>query len=172
MPSRRLALVLGGLLLLSGVSVAAGEVIDAPPTASFSNEDGRTYEVTIFTVPDHRTALLTNVGVTTADGERRLVTVSDLVWSREYRDASVADPGVETTTLTVEPGETVETTVSSWEPGELTVILIEERAGAATTIRADAVTCTQRQQEYSRTFETGGSSGSSVCASNLDWLGV
>lgn len=169
MPSRRFSLVLAGLLLASGGSLVAGAVIDAPPTATFTNEDDESYRITMFTPPDRHTALLTNVAVTTPDGDRRLVTVRDLVWDEPYRNASVADD-VETTQVVVHPGETATTSVESWEPGDNTVYLVERRAGSHSSVRADVVTCTQRQQEYSWTFEDSGGSGGRVCASSLDWL--
>jgi hypothetical protein len=169
MPSRRFALVLVGLLLASGASIVAGAAIDAPPTATFANEDDRSYRITMLTPPDHQTALLTNVAVTTPEGDRRLVTVEDLVWGERYRNASVADD-VPTNQVVLAPGEEVTTTVESWTPGDLTVYIVERRAGAESSVRVDVVTCTQREQQYSRTFENGSASGSSVCASSLDWL--
>jgi hypothetical protein len=169
MPSRRFTLVLVGLLIASGASLVAGAAIDAPPTATFSNEDSESYRITMITPPDRHTALLTNVAVTTQAGDRQLVTVQDLVWHEPYRNVSVADD-VETSQVVVQPGETVTTSVESWEPGDYTVYLIERRAGSDSSVRADIVTCTQRQQEYSRTFENRASSGGSVCASSLDWL--
>jgi hypothetical protein len=169
MPSRRFTLVLVGLLLASGASLAAGAVIDAPPTATFTNEDSESYRITVITPPDRQTALLTNVAVTTPEGDRQLVAVKDLVWEEPYRNASVADD-VQTSQIVVDPGETVTTTVESWDPGDNTVYLIERRAGPDSSVSVDIVTCTQRQQEYSWTFENSGGSGSSVCASSLDWL--
>lgn len=169
MPSRRFTLVLLGLVLASGVSLVAGATVDAPPTATFTNEDDESYRITMITPPDRQTALLTNVAVTTPDGDRQLVTVKDLVWNEQYRNASVADD-VETSQIVVDPGETVTTSVGSWEPGDYTVYLFERRAGPHSSVRADIVTCTQRQQEYSWTFEDGGGSGGRVCASSLDWL--
>lgn len=169
MPSRRLTLVLVGLLLASGVSIVAGAMIDAPPTATFSNEDDRSYRITMFTPPDQQTALLTNVAVTTPDGDRQRVTVGDLVWHESYRNASVADD-VRARQIVLAPGEEVTTTVQSWSPGDVTVYLIERQAGTESTLRADIVTCTQREQQYSRTFEDGSASGSSVCASSLGWI--
>ncbi|MFC5369119.1 hypothetical protein [Salinirubrum litoreum] len=169
MPSRRFTLVLVGLLLASGVSLAAGAVIDGPPTATFTNEDDESYRITMITPPDRHAALLTNVAVTTQGGDRQLVTVEDLVWDEPYRNASVADD-VETSQIVVDPGETVTTSVESWEPGDNTVYLIERRAGPDSSVRADIVTCPQRQQEYNWTFENSGGSGSSVCASSLGWF--
>lgn len=169
MPSRRFTLVFVALLLASGVSLVAGATIDGPPTATFTNEDDESYRITMITPPDRQTALLTNVAVTTPEGDRQLVTVEDLVWDEPYRNASVADD-VETSQIVVHPGETVNTTVESWEPGDYTVYLIERRAGTDSSVRTDIVTCTQRQQEYSWTFENSGGSGGHVCASSLDWL--
>jgi hypothetical protein len=169
MPSRRFTLALVGLVLASGVSLAAGAAIDAPPTATFTNEDSESYRITMITPPDRQTALLTNVAVTTQAGDRQLVTVQDLVWHEPYRNVSVADD-VQTSQVVVQPGETVTTSVESWEPGDYTVYLIERQAGTHSSVRADIVTCTQRQQEYSWTFEDRSGSGGYSCASSLDWL--
>lgn len=104
MAPRRMTVFLASLVLLSGLSVAAGAVIDAPPILTVENEDDTTYRVTAYTVEDRQTALLTNFAITTEDGERRLATLSQLIWPEGYQNVSVADDGIPTQQVTVEPG--------------------------------------------------------------------
>ncbi|EJN60723.1 hypothetical protein HSB1_13260 [Halogranum salarium B-1] len=124
----------------------------------------------MFSPPNLQTARSTEITVTSPDGIRRTETVADVDFHEQYRNSSVTDETIETSSFTLEPGDEVSITVQSWMPGDVTVYLIEERAGNNSYTRADIVTCTKRQQKYRWTFEAGGGSGSSVCASPLDWI--
>lgn len=168
MPSRTQLLAL--LVVLATASVVGGVVVDAPPTVSIENDDDSAYRVTAFTVASPQEARLTNVGVTDENGERRLTTVARLAWPQPVENLSVADAGVPTRQVTVDPGEDRTFAVEAWEPGNVTVLLVEELGPDGGHRQTVVDTCTQRQQEISRTFESGGSSGSSICASSLDWL--
>ncbi|SEL96788.1 hypothetical protein [Haloferax larsenii] len=170
MVSRRMTFLLAGLVLLSGVSVAASEAIDSPPTFTVSNEDNTTYRVTAYTAESTQAALLMNFEVTTRDGERRLATLSQLIWPDRYRNVTLADDGIPTQRVTVEPGDEVTTTIEAWEPGNVTVYIVEDLGDNETHTMTEIKTCTERQQEHSLTLESDGASGSSVCASSLDWL--
>ncbi|MFC7068641.1 hypothetical protein [Halobaculum lipolyticum] len=170
MVHRRTASLLAVLGLLAVASVVAGAAVDAPPTATFTNEAGTTYRVTAFAVADTREASLTNVRVTDLDGERRPTTVGELRWPARYRSVELADDGLDARRIRVAPGEETTVTVGTWEPGDVTVFLVEELRGNETVARARIESCPQRQQEHGLTFETGGGSGYSTCASSLDWL--
>lgn len=166
--TRRRALVV--LLLLIGVVGVGSATIDAPPLATFTNEDEDTYRITVFTPPDLQTAYSTAIAVTSPDGDRQTETVTDIEYHEQYRNPSVADKNIETSSFTIEPGDEVTINVQSWEPGDVTVYLIEEQMGNKSYTRTDIVTCTARQQRHSWTFEVGGGSGSSSCGSPLEWL--
>ena len=170
MVSRRTIVLLAGLVLLSGGSVAAGAVIDAPPTMTVANEDDTTYRVTAYTAETVQTASLMNFAVTTEDGERRLATLSQMIWPEGFRNVTLVDDGIPTQRITVEPGEEVTTTIDGWTPGNVTVYIVEDLGDNETHVHTEIKTCTDRQQEHSLTLEDSGSSGSTVCASNVDWL--
>lgn len=170
MVSRRTTALLVGLVLLGGLSVAAGEVYDAPPTMTVTNEDDTTYRVTAYTAESRQAALLMNFEVTTRDGERRLATLSQLIWPEGFRNVTLADDGIPTERLTVEPDEEATMTVDGWTPGNVTVYVIEDLGDNQTHVQTKIETCTERQQEHTLTLEDSGSSGSSVCASSVDWL--
>lgn len=170
MASRRTIALLVGLALLGGLSVAAGEVIDAPPTLTVANEDDTPYRVTAYTAEDTRAALHANFAVTTEDGERRLATLSQLIWPEGFRNVTLVDDGVPTQQITVAPGEEVTTTIDGWTPGNVTVYVVEDLGDNETHVQTELKTCTERQQEHSLTFEDSGASGSSTCASSVDWL--
>jgi hypothetical protein len=61
-------------------------------------------------------------------------------------------------------------TVSEWTPGNVTVYLVEELGENETHVQTEVETCPQREQEHTLTLTESGSSGSSVCASSVDWL--
>lgn len=170
MVSQRTTVVLAGLLLLSGFSVVAGAVIEAPPTLTVANEDDTTYRVTAYTVEDRQTALLMNFVVTTEDGDRRLATLSQLIWPEGFRNVTLVDDGIPTQRITVEPGEEVTTTIDGWTPGNVTVYIVEDLGNNETHVLTEIKTCTERQQEHGLTLKEYGSSGFSVCASSVDWL--
>ncbi|WP_198665752.1 hypothetical protein [Haloprofundus halophilus] len=70
MVPRRIRIFLVLLILFSGFSIAAGALIDAPPTLTVENEDDTTYRITAYTTDGLQEALLMNFAVTTEDGER------------------------------------------------------------------------------------------------------
>ncbi|WP_049917002.1 hypothetical protein [Halogeometricum pallidum] len=170
MAPRRTAAFLAMLVLLSGVSVAASEVIESPPELTVSNEDNTTYRVTAYTVESRQVAMLMNFRVTTDNGERRLATLSQLIWPEGYRNVTLADEGVPTQRVTVEPGEEVTTTIDGWTPGNVTVYVMEDVGNDETHVQTDIIACPDRGQEHSWTFRDDGTGGSSTCASSLDWL--
>jgi hypothetical protein len=170
MVSQRIAALLALLVLLSGASVVAGDVITSPPTMTVTNEDTTTYRVTAYTTDSLQTAMLLNFAVTTEDGERRLVTLSQMVWADRYRNVTLVDDGIPTRQVTVEPGEDASMTVSEWSPGNVTVYIVEDLGDNEAHVQTEIETCTKREQEHTLTLERGGSSGSSVCASSVDWL--
>ena len=170
MVSRRIAALLALFVLLGGVSVVAGEVVTSPPTMTVTNEDTTTYRVTAYTTDSLQTAMLLNFAVTTEDDERRLVTLSQLVWAEGYRSVTLVDDGVPTRQVTVEPGEEASMTVTEWTPGNVTVYVVEALGNNETHVQTEIETCTKREQEHTLTLEEGASSGSSVCASSVDWL--
>ncbi len=170
MVSRRIAALLALLVLLSGGSVVAGDVITSPPTMTVTNEDTTTYRVTAYTTDSLQTAMLLNFAVTTADGDRRLVTLSQMVWADGYRNVTLVDDGIPTRQVTVEPGEDASMTVTGWTPGNVTVYVVEDLGDNETHVQTEIETCTQRGQEHTLTLTERGSSGSSVCASSVDWL--
>jgi hypothetical protein len=90
MVSRRIAALFALLVLLSGVSVVAGDIVTSPPTMTVTNEDTTTYRVTAYTTDSLQTAMLLNFAVTTEDGERRLVTLSQLVWPEGHRNVTLS----------------------------------------------------------------------------------
>jgi hypothetical protein len=170
MVSRQMTALLAVLVLLSGASVVAGDVITSPPTMTVTNEDTTPQRVTAYTVEDSQTALLMNFEVTTRDGERRLATLSQMVWPEGYQNVTLVDDGVPTQQVTVDPGEEKTMTVNAWQPGNVTVYVVEELDGNETHVQTEIETCPQRGQEHTLTLEESGSSGSYVCASNLHWL--
>ncbi|WP_135852261.1 hypothetical protein [Halorussus salinus] len=170
MASRRTTALLACLVLLGGLSVVAGDVYEAPPTLTVTNEDDTTYRVTAYTAESRQAALLMNFEVTTREGERRLATLSQLYWPEGFRNVTLADDGIPTERITVEPGEEVTTTIDGWTPGNVTVYLVEDLGDDRTHVHTTIRTCTERQQEHSLTLEDGGTSGSATCASSVDWL--
>lgn len=170
MASRRTIVLLTGLILLSGLSVAAGEAYDAPPTLTVTNEDDTPYRVTAYTAEDRQAALLMNFAVTTEDGERRLASLSQLIWPDGFRNVTLVDDGIPTQRITVGPGDEVTTTIDGWTPGNVTVYIVEDLGENETHVQTVLKTCTKREQEHSLTLEPDGSSGFSVCSSSVDWL--
>jgi hypothetical protein len=170
MVSRRTTVFLAILVLLSGVSVVAGEVLSFPPTMTVTNEDTTTYRVTAYTAESLERAMLMNFAVTTRDGERRLATLSQMVWPDGYQNVTFVDDGIPSRNVTVEPGEEATLTAEEWTPGNVTVYVVEELGDNETHVQTEIETCPQRQQEHTLTLEDGGAGGSSVCASSVDWL--
>lgn len=170
MAPRRTAALVAVLVLLGGFSVVAGAVIDAPPTLTVENEDDTTYRVSAYTVEDRRTAMLTNFAVTTDDGERRLATLSQLIWPEGFRNVTLVDDGIPTQRITVEPGDDVTTTIDGWEPGDVTIYVVEDLGDNETHVQTELETCPRRRQEHGLTLEEDGASGFSTCSSGIDWL--
>ncbi|RRJ31404.1 hypothetical protein [Halocatena pleomorpha] len=170
MVSRRTIIFIAGLILLSGLSMIAGEAVDAPPTMTATNDGDTTYRVTAYTVEDRRTALLMNFAVTTRDGERRLATLSQLIWPDGFRNVTLADDGIPTQGISVDPGEAVTTTIDGWTPGNVTVYVVEDLGNNETHVRTSLETCTKRGQEHHMTFEENGGGRTSVCGSSIDRL--
>lgn len=170
MVSRWTSLLFALLVVLSGVSVVGGAVVDLPPTMTVTNDDDTTYGVTAYTVDSRREAMVLNFAVTTEDGDRRLATLSQLVWPSGFRNVTLVDDGVPTERVGVEPNETATMTVDDWTPGDVTVYLVEDLGDDETHVETKIETCPARQQEHSLALRDGGSSGTSVCASSVDWL--
>ncbi|WP_049915453.1 hypothetical protein [Haloferax mucosum] len=165
----RTATVLAALVLLSGLSIVAGAVIDSPPKLTVENDDNTTYRVKAYTVESAERAMVTNFMVTTEDGERRRATLSRLVWPGEFRNVTLADEGVPRQQITVEHGETVTTTVEAWTPGNVTFYIVEDLKNNESHVYTRVKTCTKREQEHNMHFEES-ISGSSTCSSSMGWL--
>ncbi|WP_248909952.1 hypothetical protein [Halocatena marina] len=170
MASRRTTALLVVLILLGGFSLAAGEAIDAPPTLTVTNKDDTTHRVTAYTVEDRQSALLMNFAVTTIDGERRLATLSQLVWPDGFRNVTLTDDEIPTQRITIDPGDEATTTIDGWTPGNVTVYIVEDLENNETHIKTDIKTCTVREQEHSITLKDSGGGGFSSCSSSVGWL--
>lgn len=170
MVSRRVTVLLAGLVLASGLSVVGGAVVDAPPTFTVTNTADTPHQVTTHTAESLQSAMLMNFAVTTESGDRRLVTLSQLVWPEGFRNVTLADRDVPTQEVTIEPGEETTTTIGGWTPGDVTVYIVEDLGDDETHVLTEIETCAQRQQTHTLTIEEDGFSGSSICASSYDWL--
>lgn len=170
MVSRRIGAFLTILVLLSGLSVVAGETITSPPTMTVTNEDDTTYRVTAYTTDSLQKAMLLNFAVTTSDGERRLATLSQMVWPQDFRNVTLVDDGIPTRHVTVEPGDEETMTVEAWTPGNVTVYVVEDVGNDETHEQTEIEACTRRDQEHTLTLEERGSGGSSLCAPRFNWL--
>ncbi|MFU1783770.1 hypothetical protein ACM16X_20605 [Haloarcula japonica] len=165
MVSRRMiALLLGSALVLGYVQydTVFGSV---QPTLTVENNDTTAYQLSAYTVESSEQAMYMNFEVTTRDGERRLKTLSQLVWPDGDRNVTFADDGVPIQQITVAPGETVTTTIDGWARGDVTVYLGEKISDTETHVYTRIRTCPRTGQKHSVTFkEDGGISGSSLCA--------
>ncbi|GAA5433941.1 hypothetical protein [Haloarcula japonica] len=165
MVSRRMiALLLGSALVLGYVQydTVFGSV---QPTLTVENNDTTAYQLSAYTVESSEQAMYMNFEVTTRDGERRLKTLSQLVWPDGDRNVTFADDGVPIQQITVAPGETVTTTIDGWARGDVTVYLGEKISDNETHVYTRMRTCPRTGQKHSVTFkEDGGISGSSLCA--------
>ncbi|WP_153552860.1 hypothetical protein [Halomicrobium sp. LC1Hm] len=170
MAPRTTTALLVGLLALSGLSVVAGGVIDAPPELTIENQADTTHRVTAYTVAETESVMELNFAVTTDDGDRRLATLEQLYWPGEFRNVTIADDGVPSQRHTVEPGENVTTTVEAWTPGNVTIYVVEDLGDDQRHVHTDIRTCTEREQEHELRLESDGTGGSYTCASSLDWL--
>lgn len=174
MPARRTVALLAALLVLGllvgGLPGVAGTPTAATPTLEIENQDDTTYRVTAYAVADRDRAMHTNFRVTTRDGERRLATLSQLVWPDGFRNVTLADEGIPAQPIRVGPGENVTTRVEDWKHGDVTVYVMEDLGDGATHVRTDIESCPTRGQEHGITFSNGSSSGSSTCGAGIGWL--
>jgi|GEM_PF-1230512 len=170
MASRTTTLLLTGLVVLSGLSVAAGAVIDAPPTLTVENERNTTHEVTAYTIAQSESPMQLNFAVTADDGDRRLVTLEQLYWPGEFRNVTLADQGIPAQQVTVDPGENVTTTIDAWTPGNVTIYIAQDLGANREHVHTRIVSCTEREQNHRITLKDDGASGGYTCASSLDWF--
>ncbi|THE65708.1 hypothetical protein D8Y22_05935 [Salinadaptatus halalkaliphilus] len=168
MISRRLA----ALLTLTLLAVSLVGLTDVPgdpaPELTVESEDDDTYYVSAYTVADADAAGYLNFEVTTADGDRRLVTLADLVWPRGHQNVRLVDD-VGHQEIVVEPDETVTTTLENWEHGEMTIYVVE-RGADRTHESTRTIDCGNRGQEHRITLEDGGGGGGHTCASDFGWV--
>lgn len=157
------------LLAAAALVTAAGAAVDRPPTLDLENRDAVAYEVTAVTVDDRRTAMNVNFRVTERDGDRRLATLSQMVWPGEYSNVTLADD-VPSQQFRVDPGENRTVRVSTWEPGDVTVYVAQEAGGGRNHTATRVITCPDRGQEHTLTLSDGLGGGGHVCASGVDWL--
>ncbi|WP_136718600.1 hypothetical protein [Halorientalis salina] len=164
MVSRRMIALLVGLSLIGGYLLYGSVTGTTQPTLTVENNDTTSYQLSAYTVESREKAMYMNFRVTTREGERRLKTLSQLVWSDRDRNVTLADDGIPEQHITVAPGEEVTTTIDGWNRGDVTVYIIEEHRGNETHRQTAIKTCTKPGQEHSLTLEEDGSSGSSTCA--------
>lgn len=164
MVSRRTIALLVGLVVIGSLVWYGTATRSAQPTLTVENEDNVSYAVTAYTVESRQAAMYLNFEVTTRDGERRLATLSQLIWPDGYRNVTLADEDVPSQRLVVDPGENVTTTVEGWERGDVTVYLAAERDGNETHVYTEVKTCARRGQEHGITFQPDGTEGFSTCA--------
>lgn len=164
MVSRRTIALLLGLAFVSGYVLYDTVSGPSQPTLTVENNDTTAYQVSAYTVESREQAMYMNFEVTTRDGEHRLKTLSQLVWSDRDRNVTLADDGIPTQQITVAPGEKKTTTIDGWTRGNVTVYLVEKLGDNETHVYTRIQTCPRRGQEHSLTFEEDGTSGSSTCA--------
>ena len=163
MVSRRKIVVLLGLALVSGYAMYDTVSGPSQPKLTVENNDTTTYQVSSYTVESREQAMYMNFEVTTKDGEHRLKTLSQLVWTDWDRNMTLADDGIPTQQITVAPGEKMTTTIDGWERGDVTVYLVEKIDDNETHVSTRIQTCPRTGQEHSLTFKEDGTSGSSTC---------
>ena len=161
---RTIALLLLGVVLVSGYVLYDAVSGPSQPTLTVENSDTTAYQMSAYTVASREQAMYMNFEVTTRDGEHRLKTLSQLVWSDRDRNVTIADDGIPTQQITVAPGEKKTTTIDGWTRGNVTVYLIEKLGENETHVSTRIQTCPRRGQEHSVTFKTDGTRGSSTCA--------
>lgn len=174
MSTRRTVALLAALLvvelLLGGFPGVAGTPTAATPTLEVENQDNTTYRVTAYTVTDTDRAMHTNFHVTTRDGERRLATLSQLIWPDDFRNVTLADEGIPAQQIDVGPGENVTTRIENWENGDVTVYIMEDLGDNSTHVRTTIKDCPTRGQEHGVTFSNESLTGSSTCGSGIGWV--
>jgi hypothetical protein len=164
MVSRRTIALLLGLALVSGSVLYDHVSGPTQPTLTVENNDTTAYQLSAYTVESREKAMYMNFEVTTRAGERRLKTLSQLVWSDRDRNVTLADDGIPSQHITIRPGEKVTTTIDGWTRGNVTVYIVEEIGTNETHVYTAIKTCTRTGQEHSLTFEGDGTSGTSTCA--------
>ena len=170
MVARRLAILLLALLLGTVFAGAAFAVGTPEPMVTLENEDTESYRVTAYTTEDLDEAGYLNFEVTTADGDRRLVTYADLVWPEDYRNVTLVDDGVNQQSFSVGPNETVTEPLEGWTRGDVTIYVVE-RGDERPHKWSRTVTCGSRGQEHELRFEDESRfGGSSVCAGEFGWI--
>lgn len=102
--------------------------------------------------------MLTNFHVTTRDGERRLATGEQLVWPEGFRNVTLADEGVPTTSVTVGSGENETTPIDGCDSGAITVFIVEDIGTNETHEWTNIVTCAPYGNEHRMTLRDGGMS--------------
>ena len=163
MVSRRTIALLLGLALVSGYVLYDTTSGPAQPTLTVENNDTTAYQLSAYTVASRERAMYMNFEVTTRAGERRLKTLSQLVWSDRDQNVTLADEGIPAHHITVTPGEKVTTTIDGWTRGNVTVYIVEEIRNNETHTYTWIKTCTRPGQEHTLTFDEEGTSGSSTC---------
>ena len=164
MVSRRTIALLLGLALVSGVVLYDTVSGPAQPTLTVENNDTTSYQLSAYTVESREKAMYVNFEVTTRTGERRLKTLSQLVWSDRDHNVTLADDGIPAQHITVAPGETVTTTIDGWTRGDVTVYIVEELRDNETHVYTTIKTCTRPGQQHTLTFDEEGTSGGSTCS--------
>lgn len=171
MPARRtIAALLAVLLVAGGFPLVVGTPAAATPALELENEDDTTYRVTAYTVADRHTAMHVNYRVTTRDGDRRLATLSQLVWPGGFRNVTLADDGIPAQRITLDPGENLTTRIEGWTHGDVTIYIAEDLGDNSAHVQTEIKTCPVRGQEHGLSFSDGTAGGYSVCASGFDWM--
>ncbi|SDR05093.1 hypothetical protein [Natronobacterium texcoconense] len=169
MVSRRSVLL--ALVLLGAVLVGVGFATGTPePVLTIENDDNVSYQVTAYTVEDLDAAGYLNFEVTTDDGEQRLVTYNDLVWTTSYQNVTLVDEGVNSQSFTVGPNETTTGVVDGWSHGDVTLYIVESDDDETRTW-SRTVTCDSRGQDHGlRMAADSGGGGSTHCGGGFGWM--
>lgn len=156
---RWLVALLAVVALVGGSAWSLGPESDAPPTLTVENGDETPFQVTAYAVEDRQAAMLTNFEVTTEDGDRRLATGSQLVWAKKFRNVTLADEGVPTTWLTVDPGENETTTIDGCGSRAVAVIVFEDVGANERHEWTRVATCSPHRNVHRLRLRDGGLSG-------------
>ncbi|RQH00855.1 hypothetical protein [Natrarchaeobius oligotrophus] len=168
MVSRGFAILLVGVLLVASLFAVAVATGSDRPVVTIENDVDDEQHVTVYTVADLDEAGYLNFEVTTADGDRRLATLDDLVWPGEYRNVTPVDD-VHAQEITVGPGENVTTSVEDWSRGDVTVYVVETGENRTHT-GTRTITCGSRGQEHTLSPTDAGLGSSTLCAGGFGWL--
>ena len=165
MVSRRTIVLLLGVALVSGFVLYDSVSGPPEPTLTVENNETTSYQLSAYTVESREKAMYLNFEVTTRTGERRLKTLSQLVWPDQDQNITLSDEGISSQHITIAPGEKVTTTIDGWDRGDVTVYLAEKVDDNNTHVYTTIKTCPRPGQEHRLTFEEdGGISGFSRCA--------